>query len=224
MSSHHVRHCYQVTFELDGRGVIMSPFEPIHIDGLVAIGARMRYASKDPAPGRGDRVSEIPLPLWTREINGHRVYEASALFPVEAEPASQERHLVKRFDFDEASRCGVKATVDYSTGFFRLYNVATQVLLVSRLVGWFACSAARAHDVRRMLSKIRYIGKAGRAGYGGVVSVSFDRSDDIDPVVRDGVALRWYPHQCGLRRVRPRPPYWNMTEVVHCLAPGERVS
>lgn len=207
----------KLTIHLDGRGVVLHPHEPLHVDGIVAWAGSFRYPPDREPPGRNDEPEELPLPLMAESLNGHRVFRASALFPVD--PVGIDRRFWRsRFRVEKAG--AMKATVNQSTGEFRSYNNALEILICSQMVGWFEGDR---RDVKKWLKRLRAIGHKRSMGYGKVIGVDLDETDEDRCIKWDGRAQRWLPHDKGLRFVRPRPPYWNAVGKVRCLAPGDQI-
>lgn len=214
---------YRVTFHLDGRGVIYDPSEPIHLDGLIEWAGAFRYPPGE-APRRGDSINDrdlMPLPVAQEERNGHRIYRASALWPADENGALiyDQRHFRKRFRMERSEQC-IPAAINQSTGPMRLVNQPVHPALLTTMVAWFQ---GKRVDVRKWFRRLRAIGAKREMGYGGVLSIDIDETDEDRCVEWEGRAMRYIPHPRGLRLVRARPPYWNATNKVACLAPGEQV-
>lgn len=211
---------YKITFRMDGRGVIYDPYEPVHLDSLIAFFAAIRYAPGEP-PGRTDYIDpedEMGLSLSKTTINGTEIFRASALFP-EGESYSDLRHIRKRFRFNRAELCSPQI-INTSSGFFKSDNIPHNLLLCKRLVGWF-CGSRR--KVKKEIRSIKSIGGGRRFGFGKVLSFEIVPTDEDRCVEWEGKAMRYYPHPDGIKTVRPRPPYWNVTGRVPCLLPGEEI-
>jgi len=67
---------------------------------------------------------------------------------------------------------------------------------------------------------VRYIGRKKHRGRGRVLGISVTVAKHDYSVLRDGIAMRWLPDANGLREVRLRPPYWNITDRVNCCEVG----
>jgi len=208
---------YKITFELDGRGVIYDPHEPIHLDGIIAWAGAFRYPP-GPPPGRTGPVEELNLPLRQVEINGTRIYKASALSP-EGDAIYIGRHFRKRFRIERAEFC-TDAIINQSTGLYRRVNRRLEVVLCRKMVGWFDGTPK---DIRKWLKALRAIGRKREMGYGRIVSFKIEPSEEDRTWQWEGMATRYVPHPAGLKLVRPRPPYWNATGRVKCLVPGEKI-
>ena len=209
------RTIWRVTFHVGPQGLIYDPREPIHLDGLIAWAGAFRYPP-GPPPRRGDPIEEQPLPVVKQRVNGVEVFRASALFP-DGPEVWRTAYIRKRYRFDRAHGM-TRGTVNYSSGPAREHNIPLAVLHVPRMVGWFH---GRRRDVTKWFRALRAIGRKRELGYGAVTHIEIEPSDEDRCVAWEGRAMRFYPHPAGLKLVRPRPPYWNVTERVKCLMPGE---
>lgn len=207
----------KITIRLDGRGVVLHPLEPLHVDGIISWAGEFRRPPGT-LPSRTDAIEELPLPLRSEKVNGTKVYRASALFPVEA--VEDSRHYRKRFRMEHALRYCADATINQSTGPFRSYNNRLNVVVTEALIGWFDGDRS---DIRKWLRALKGVGHKRAHGYGRVVGIDIEASDEDRCLAWEGRATRFLPHPRGLKLVRPRPPYWNRTETVRCLVPGEPI-
>ncbi len=214
---------YKVTLHLDGRGVILTPHEPIHLDGLIFWGGAFRYPPGE-VPGRDEPIEELPIPVRKRRVHGHDIYCASALFPIEelesGELLSDTRHWRKRFRSERAEALCANANINQSTGEFRSYNTPVSPLLSRALVGWFQGDRRTA---KKWFRPLRALGRKREMGFGRITSIDFEETDEDRTTVWEGRAMRFLPHPLGLKRVRPRPPYWSSYQTVRCLMPGQPV-
>src|SRR6056297_2861207 len=69
----------KVTFHLDGEGVEYRPERPIHLDSLLGFFVAMDAGLQKPT--QSQKPAELDLPFGQEEINGHMVWQASALLP-----------------------------------------------------------------------------------------------------------------------------------------------
>lgn len=209
---------YRVTIHLDGKGVIIHPYEPLHLDGLIDWAGSFRYPPGE-APGRDDRLDPLPLPISSADVNGSQVYRASALFP--SETLQDVRSWKKRFRMTAAEALGVQGTINQSTGPYRSFMTPMQVTLTRSLVGWFHGDGG---DVRKWFKALRSVGRKRSMGYGRILGIDFDLTDEDRTLTWDGCATRWLPHPRGMKLVRPKPPYWHNHGRVACLSPGESLA
>lgn len=207
----------KVTFDLDGSGIVYNPSDPIHLDALVVAAAYFQYGAASGAPHatRDSPVADFDAPIRRENINGARVFRASALAP-EGPEGSDQRYWRKQFRTCAAELCST-GSVDITTGMHRLHNNPYDLVLCHRMVGWIECERKA---VKKLIRLVKAIGARRGSGHGRVVSARIEPSEEDRCVSWEGRATRYYPHPRGLRLVRPRPPYWNVTERVRCLPPG----
>lgn len=200
----------RVTFHLDGTGVVYDPSEPIMLDGLLASACVRHHVHGEP-PARDEPPADIPLPLARWEDGAVWGWRASALLPegLTAEALTFWRKRLRQ------SRITLTAgSPNLAQGIYRDWQMPVPLLLARRMVAY---AVGDVYEVRRELRRnIRYLGKKRAHGHGRVIGI------DVDPVAedwscaRDGRATRWLPHPQGVRRVRPRPPYWSAIGRVTC--------
>lgn len=211
----------QVTFHLDrGAGTCYDPYNPIHLDGLLQwlllpLQRTKRVLQRDEPP------EEIRLPLLDATVRGVQIWRASALFIPEddAEKPTDVRFFRKKFDTAHIS--AARGNVNLASGTFRDYNLAIPVRHLSRLVAY---TYGNRHRLEQLLKRLPCIGGKRHRGLGRIESVSVMEIDEERSLTWRGVAMRWLPDPNGLRFVRPRPPYWNMTGRVTCCEVGEKVA
>ena len=208
---------WRVTFHLGPQGIVFDPHEPIHLDGLIAWAGAFRYPPGEP-PARDEPVEELELPVVKQRVNGVEIYRASALLP----DGPQAWHEVRwRKRFRRARAHGMtRGVANYSTGLLREYNQPLRVLMVPRMVAYYHGSR---RDVRKWFKALKALGHKRSMGFGTVTRIDIEPADADRCVEWQGRAMRYYPHPAGLKLVRPRPPYWNVTDRVRCLLPGETI-
>lgn len=208
---------FVVTFELDGAGVVWNPAEPIMLDGLLAfclsaihIPPERRHIERD------DEPAEVPLPLGQWRRGGAWGWQASALFPDKAAVESIG-FWRKRFRSEPGSRHS-SGSPNLTNGVYREYNAPLPILCVRRLQ---ACAQGNRKEVLRLLERnIRRVGHKRGHGFGNVVAIRAEWTDQDWSLEREGLATRWLPQEGAARLVRPRPPYWNTCGRVPCCEIG----
>jgi CRISPR type IV-associated protein Csf3 len=205
---------YQVTFHLDGTGVYYDPFEPIHLDALLAWCLAPIHRQQQGPLQRDDPPEEVPLPLLRQHYGDIWVWRASALFP-EGPQADGLTYWRKRFR--QYALEWTKGSPNLQSGVYREYNMPLPQLLCHRMVAWGDGSAKEA---RKLLKQIKHLGKKRAYGRGRVVGLEVTEAPVTSALLREGMALRWLPDANGVRLVRPRPPYWNSVGRVTCCEVG----
>lgn len=209
----------KVTFEIDSAGLIYDPYSPPMLDGLIdwALSPMVRNKG-EAAPGRGDKVSEIRLPLGTWHTGELWGWCASALIPAEGETLQETiQHFRKKFRTNRVSL--TNGMPNLQSGATREYNLPFTVQLVDRLVAY--CMGDR-HTIDSLLRRnVRYLGQKKHRGRGRVESIAVEVVENDYSLMCDGKAMRWLPTTEGLREVRLRPPYWNNNERVACCEVGD---
>lgn len=209
---------YKVTFHLDGTGLYYDPFEPIHLDALLAWCLAGLHRLEDHHPLQRDEAPcEVPLPLCRQHIGDTWIWRASALFP-EGPQADGLVYWRKRFRVSRAA--WTDGSPNLTNGVYREYNMPVPLLLCHRMVAWGDGSAKEA---RKLLKAVRFLGKKRAHGRGRIVGLEVTPSGRESAIVHERRALRWIPTPEGLRRVRPRPPYWNAVGRVACCEVGDPI-
>ncbi len=212
---------YKITFHLDGKGIAYDPIEPIHFDSLVYYFAAIRHEPGEP-PTRTDYINpaeELGISIFKTKLNGHEVFRASAIFPEDDRIMNDLRHIRKRFRMDRADLCAPRI-INQSSQFFKSENIPQNIMLCDRMVAWFYGSRRK---VKKELKDLKAIGAGRRLGFGRVLSFEIEETDEDRCLEWKGQAMRYYPHPQGLKEVRPRPPYWNVTDKTPCLLPGDEI-
>lgn len=209
----------KVTFEIDSAGLIYDPYSPPMLDGLIdwALSPMVRNKGET-APGRGDQVSEIRLPLGTWHAGDLWGWCASALIPAEGETLQESiQHFRKKFRTNRVSL--TNGVPNLQSGATREYNLPFTVQLVDRLVAY--CMGDK-HTIDSLLRRnVRYLGQKKHRGRGRVEGITVEVCENDYSLTCDGKAMRWLPTAEGLREVRLRPPYWNNNERVACCEVGD---
>jgi CRISPR type IV-associated protein Csf3 len=198
---------------MDGTGVVMYPQNPIHLDSLLAWTL---------CPGHlihiGLERNEVPkiqkLPLATWHINGHWGWCASALFP--ESPVESGQYWRKKFRMDRIHL--TRGSPNLMSGKYREYNMPIPLILCSEVIGYAFGDRKR---LAQLLPRVRYIGKKGGYGKGGVVGVKVETINEDYSLVKEGKAMRFLPQKDGNRYGRILPPYWNDTERIQTCYVGD---
>ncbi len=210
----HVR----VTFHLDGTGLYYDPYEPIHLDALVAF-ALLPYKHQGDPPARDERPADIMLPLGCKSISGERVWCASALFPDynDAESVYWWRKRMRDDRYHLTSGSPV-----LTNGVYRAWNYPLPMTLARTMTG-FATALEKPSRLRNLLRRhITSLGKKRSMGRGKVIGLEVEEVEADRSCVNDhGRAMRWLPTPGATRLVRPRPPYWNVIGAVPCCEVGD---
>lgn len=210
---------YKITFHLDGRGVVYDPFYPVHLDSLIIYGSTFVMNKPETISREQTEFQEAKIPVKQKTFPGYiNVYHASALIPDDDAVYEETRFFRKRFRLIEAMRMGFNKPVNNTTGFYRMYNSATQVFVCLKLSGYLVTEDPR--TIKRCLEKITSIGSHRRQGYGNVIRFDMTPIKEDYSLHQDGICTRYIPHSSGLHTIRPRPPYWNVHETVKTLLPG----
>lgn len=208
----------QISFVLEGE-LYYDPQEPPMLDGILSwLLLPFKKQGEERKLEKDGQVDEITLPLAIGERNGVRLWKASALFPDHVltdglrywrkRGRTQYMHLLHK-------------SICTTNGACRDYNVPMPVISTNRLICWCVGNKAL---LKKELRRLKYIGKKRSQGVGRVSSYTVDHIEKDYSWTKDGMATRWLPDENGNRLVRPRPPYWNMTERVACCEVGDIVA
>jgi CRISPR type IV-associated protein Csf3 len=206
----------KIIFELDGEGIVMYPNYPIHVDSLMAA-VLAEDLKLDPVT-RDARPVNIKLPLGKWELGNVWGWRASVLF-IEGDRFETVGYWRKRFRQGRYADVGSQK-VNLIQGIFRDYNTPLPVIVCRFLVAYAVGDADR---VLNILRKIRYIGHKRNIGYGRVIDLSVEKTDEDYSIERDGRAQRFLPCATGTKFVRTCPPYWNSFGRVKCVNVGDRI-
>lgn len=206
---------FRVVFTLDPAGVVYSPQDPIHLDGLLAWCCK-RHHAHGRAPARDEPPDEIPLPLERWHCGGTWGWCASALLPEESAMEALG-FWYKRLRRDRVGLVAV-GTPNTAMGIYRDWAMPLPRQLVTALVAY---GVGDLYEVRRELRRhVRALGAKRRQGHGRVVNIEVVPWPENWSLVREGRAQRWLPAPDGPRLVRPRPPYWSVVDRVRCVEVG----
>lgn len=209
----------KITFELDGSGVAFDYSEPVHLDSLLAWVLRPYKVGKHAgAMNRQDEIDEMSLPLASTTINGVSIWKASAVLPESVSPETLV-YWRKKFRLNRVELTSGSPNIQNAT--YREYNQPLPLILTRRMIA-YACVFDRKY-IRHQLKRVKYIGKKAAQGHGKVIDVQAERVDYDWSVVKDGIAMRYYPSPDGWKMVRPKPPYWSRYQVVKSLVPGDEI-
>ena len=142
----------KVTFEIDSAGLIYDPYSPPMLDSLIDWALSPMVLNKgETAPGRGDQVSEIRLPLGTWHAGDLWGWCASALIPADDKTIQESiQHFRKKFRTNRVSL--TTGTPNLQSGATREYNLPYTVQLVGVLVAY--CMGDR-HTIDSLLKRDR---------------------------------------------------------------------
>lgn len=208
---------FKVVFNLDGSGIVYDPNTPIHLDALLHWCLTPFHRNKH-GLSRDELPDDIPLPLLKHQINEDWVWQASALFP-EGNTVESLQYWRKRFRQNRIEL--TTGSPNLQNGVYRDYNMPIPTLHASQMVAY---ASGNRKEVKRLLKKIKFLGKKRAYGKGAVTSVEILEIEENFSIEKDNRVMRWLPFKNGTRLVRPRPPYWNPNGRVECLEIGELYS
>lgn len=218
---------HRITFHLDGTGVYYDPYEPLMLDGILAVAfmplvrARRGEVYEHEEIGRDEPPYEVPLPLAKWHVGDVWGWRASALFP-QGETAETLTYWRKRLRQDRIEI--TEGAPNLTNGIYRDWNMPLPKLLCRKMVAYCVTDREGRRDIRRQLERIKYLGKKRAHGHGRIVGIEVAKCDEDFSTERDGRLTRWMPREDGTRLVRPRPPYWNNVGRVACAEIGDPVS
>lgn len=207
----------KITFHLDGTGLYYDPYEPIHLDALLAWALMPFHRQKgDNPPTRESQPIDVPLPLGKWQIGNHCGWHASALFP-EGDTAESLQFWRKKFRQNRIEL--TKGSSNLQNGVYREYNTPLPLCLTRSMVAYALGDRGRVHQILR--KHVRYLGKKNAYGKGRVINIDVEIIDTDYSLTKDGKAMRFLPDDNGIRRVRMRPPYWNGFEKTESCEIGD---
>lgn len=209
--------CCRIIFHLDGSGIAYDPYEPLHLDALLAWVLSPMHRTTV-GLSRSDVPDDIPLPVAILNVGSTWVWQASAIMPHEIDAMSDIRYWRKKFRQNRAELTAGSPNMTNAT--YREWNQPMQLLLCRSMVAY---AAGRAVVIRKLLNRVSHIGRKRAHGFGKLLRVDVAPVDYNWSCVRDGIAMRWLPNENGSRFVRPRPPYWNHYGRVNCCEVGDCV-
>ena len=200
---------------MDGTGVIMHPYNPVHLDSLLAWTL---------CPGhlidKGLERNEVPaiqrLPLGEWHIDGYWGWHASALFIDNG--AESLQYWRKKFRTNRIQL--TKDSPNLMSGKYREYNIPMPLILCDTITAYALGSRKR---IAQLLKRIKFIGQKGAYGKGLVVDTEVVVIEKDLSLIKDGKAMRFLPQKNGSRFGRILPPYWNATERVKTCYVGEEI-
>lgn len=204
---------FKVVFHLDGSGLLYDPFEPLHLDALLAWTLAPRQGVS--ISTRSDIPKDVELPLMKTKIEDEWVWCASALFP-DGVTSEDLRFWRKRFRASKSHF--TKGSPNLTNGPYRDWNMPMQIFLATRMVAYANGNRKRC---KKLLREIRYLGKKRAYGLGKIIGIELQQIESDFSIIRDGIAQRWLPSSEGTRLVRPRPPYWHPYGRVKCCEVGD---
>ena len=206
---------FKIIFHLDGSGVYFDPNEPMHLDALLAYCLAPHHKSVGATLTRGDVPDHIPLPLMQATIRGHKIWHASALFPV-GDVGEDLQFWRKRFRQNRAELSTGAPVLENGT--YRDWNTPMPLMLCPKMIAY--ASGNRKRTLAALKRNVRYIGKKRAYGMGRVASIEAEEVESDWSLVKDGQSMRWLPDESGTRLVRPAPPYWNRHQRIKCCEVG----
>lgn len=206
----------KIIFNLDGTGVYYDPYEPIHLDALIAWALAPFYRKRgDEPPARDEQPIDFPLPFNKWYIDDSWGWKASALFP-EGETGESLQYWRKKF---RQNRVDItKGSPNLQLGIYREYNTPMPLLLCKKMSAYTVGDPHRILDLLRR--NLKYLGKKRSYGKGKIISIEAEEFKYDFSLLKDGMATRFLPDKNGSRIVRTRPPYWNIYEAVPCCEIG----
>jgi hypothetical protein len=205
----------KITFNMDGTGVYYDAHEPMHLDGLLAW-ALCLYQTKGEPPLSDEVPFEPRLPLGKWNINGQWGWMASAVLP-EGEDKFSIQYYRKKFRQNRVDvTCG---SPNIQSGHYREHNKPMTLLLNRKFVAYALGDRGRVHQI--LNKNIRFLGKKRSAGKGRILDITTEVIENDYSLVMDGCAMRYLPKNDALRKVRTRPPYWNIVDRCNCCDVGD---
>lgn len=205
---------YKVTFNMDGRGVIFNPAEPIHLDSLLTFCRLYKSENFKDDLGRDDPIEDIPLNLNKEIINGVEVWKASAILP-DGDIFYGRRFFKKSFPNERADGL-TSGKYDFTKGTYRSYKNDLTPILCKTMIAYFNGD----EKVKDALKDINQIGHKRAQGFGNIISIDIDEVDYDFSIIKDGLANRFYPHPDGICQIRAKPPYWSNYQKISCFPVG----
>lgn len=217
-----------------GAPVLVESEYPIHLDALIAASvAREAEALGDPDPWR--TADDLSNYLESAGSGDAMVWKASALRftpMIRADALIDGMNTVRRSDpekwyddfgagYWQASRAGDPPTINTQSGVLRGYQWIARTRWMDRAEAWAVGDLDAVSDA---LSRVRFIGKAGRNGFGRVRSVEVLPAEPgeagnwmlrvLPPGMPGAPGVEYAPVMACLRA-----PYWRRTARVPALEP-----
>lgn len=210
---------FKITFFLDGTGIYYTPGEPMHLDALLGWALAPFQKNNSTELLRDEIPIDIRLPLLRSKINGHDVWHASALFPIKEGYQETLRFWRKKFRQNYISE--TQGSPNLQNGIYREYNMPVPLILVTQMVAF--ASGDRYECLRILRRHIKYLGKKRSYGYGKIVRIEAEETQEDYSFLKNNITMRWLPHPNGTLFVRAAPPYWNTCDRTLCLNVGEDI-
>ena len=204
----------KITFNLDGSGVYMYPYEPVHIDALLTM---MTVPKKEfGIIGRNDIPKDYDLPLEKHFFGEDWVWAASAvrLF-IKGESIQYWR---KRFRQGRIEL--TKGSPNTGSGKYRDYNIPMPLLIADKAVSYAIGDIGK---ITKLFSNLKYLGKKTAYGKGRINSIIIEEIEDDFTIEKNGAYMRVLPVKNGPRYGRIRPPYWNITQRCRTNYVGDKI-
>lgn len=226
----------KITFQMDGRGVMMNTYEPITLDGILSRELLPFHKPKsewteeekendkdnDQSKGvvfdKGLKPFEVPLPLGKWHMNGEWGWHASALFP-DDDADNSTLFWRKRFRANRIESANGNPNTQNST--YRDYNTGCELILTNTLTCHALGDRGR---VAQILRRVKNIGKKHSVGVGLVIGVEVEVIEEDFSLFKDGKAMRYLPTDEGFSFRRMRPPYFSSYGAVTSGEIGDDIS
>lgn len=201
---------------MDGTGVIMYPYKPIHLDSLLAWTVcpehlKSKGLERDEIP----EIQRLPLKKW--HIEGHWGWCASALFPDNETESLQ--YWRKKFRTNRIHM--TKGSPNLMSGKYKEYNMPMPLVLCNTMTAY---ALGEPTQIAQLIEQIKFIGQKGAYGKGNIVGVEVEVIENDYSLAKDGLATRFLPDKNGNRFGRVLPPYWNTTESLQTCYVGDVVT
>src|SRR5690554_6977322 len=147
---------HRITFHLDGTGVYYDPYEPLMLDGILAVAfmplvrARRGEVYEHEEIGRDEPPYDVPLPLAKWHVGDVWGWRASALFP-EGETAETLTYWRKRLRQDRIEI--TEGSPNLTNGIYRDWNMPLPKLLCRQMVAYCVTDREGRRDIRRQLTR-----------------------------------------------------------------------
>lgn len=209
---------FRVTFDLDGAGLAMQRFNPIHLDGILGWAYAEMSGLSAQQPTRHDIPDDLAIPVRRVDVSetGGWVFACSVLFPdgvtVEEVQYYRRKHRTAQANWTGGSR-GLRETT------YKDWNTGITLTLVRRVHAYVFGDMEACMD---LLTCIKHIGYRRAHGQGKVLRIHAQpMADDYSILDADGRAQRFLPDDEGIRLVRLNPPYWNLNDRVYSCEVGD---
>jgi CRISPR type IV-associated protein Csf3 len=207
----------KITFEMDGTGIVMYPDSPIHLDSLM-VWVIAGKAQPDNMISRESQPDDFELPLKKWHIKNEWGWHASALFPeIKGETVQFWR---KKFRQDRSSGM-LSQKPNLQSGVYREYNNPLPIVLCTKITAY---AKGNIKEILKIIKNIRYIGQKRSYGKGRIIDYKVKKIKEDLSLVSEGKAQRILPSETGIKFIRIRPPYWNITNRIKACSVGDEYS